>query len=86
VTDWRKVSFDDQCRRRSFKVVAMDFVSFNYLINAWVDWSNFFLSLTGGDLRKVPFNGQHRRSFKMAAVAAILNFVSIYYLTSAWVD
>jgi hypothetical protein len=33
-----------------------------------------FLWLIGGDYRKVPFDYQLRRSFKMAATAAILDF------------
>jgi hypothetical protein len=47
---WRKVYFDDQCRH-SFKMAAMaailDFVSVNYLTNAWVDWSDLFVAYWG---------------------------------------
>jgi hypothetical protein len=48
----------------------LKFVSVDYLTNAWVDWSNFFWRI-GGDWRKIPFDDQRRRSFKMAAAAAI---------------
>jgi hypothetical protein len=45
-----------------------------------------FLWLIGGDSRKVPFNDQLRHSFKMATTAAILDLVSVDFLTNAWVD
>jgi hypothetical protein len=45
-----------------------------------------FFWLIGGDWRKVPFNDQCRRSFKMAATAPILDLVSVDYLTNPWVD
>jgi hypothetical protein len=45
-----------------------------------------FWWLIGGDWRKVPFNHQHRRSSNIAATAAILDLVSVYYLTNACVD
>jgi hypothetical protein len=45
-----------------------------------------FLWFIGRDWRKVPVNDQHLRSFKMAAVAAILDLISVDYLTNAWVD
>jgi hypothetical protein len=38
------------------------------------------------DWRKVPFDNQRRHSFKMATMPAILDFVSIDFLTNAWVD
>jgi hypothetical protein len=44
------------------------------------------LCLIGGDWRKVSFDDQRRRSFKMAATAAILDFVSVDYLANARVD
>jgi hypothetical protein len=40
----------------------------------------------GGDYRKLPFDDQLRRSSKMAAMATILDLVSIDFLTNAWVD
>jgi hypothetical protein len=43
------------------------------------------LWLFGGDWRKVSFNDQHHRSFKMVATTPIL-LVSIDYLTNAWVN
>jgi hypothetical protein len=50
----------------------LDVVSVDYLTNAcWVIWSDF-LWLIGGDWIKVPLDDQRRRSFKMAAMAAIL--------------
>jgi hypothetical protein len=42
-----------------------------------------FLWLIGGDNKKVPFDDQLRRSSK---VAAILDLVSVDFLTNAWVD
>jgi hypothetical protein len=44
-----------------------------YLTDASVDWSDF-LWLIGGDWRKVSFDDQCCRSFKMATMAAILDF------------
>jgi hypothetical protein len=44
------------------------------------------LWLIGGDYRKVPYDDQLRHSSKMAATAAILDLVSIDFLTNAWVD
>jgi hypothetical protein len=43
----------------------LDLVSVDYL-DTWVIWSDF-LWLIGGDWRKVPFDDQQRRTFKMAA-------------------
>jgi hypothetical protein len=37
----------------------------------------------GGDKRKVQINDQHHHSSKMAAMTAILELVSINYLTNA---
>jgi hypothetical protein len=45
-----------------------------------------FLWLIGGDWRKVPFDDQRRRSSNMAATAAILDLVSVDYLTNACID
>jgi hypothetical protein len=45
-----------------------------------------YLWLIGGDERKVPFNDQLRHSSKITATAAILDLVSIDFLTNAWVD
>jgi hypothetical protein len=45
-----------------------------------------FLWLIGGDYRKVPFDDQLRRSSTMATTAAILDLVSVDFLTNAWVD
>jgi hypothetical protein len=45
-----------------------------------------FMWLIGGDYRKVPFNDQLCHSSKMAAMPAILDLVSIDFLTNAWVD
>jgi hypothetical protein len=45
-----------------------------------------FLWLIGGHQRKVLFDDQLCRSSKMAASTAILDLVSIDYLTNAWVD
>jgi hypothetical protein len=53
--------------------------------NASVDWSDFFVAY-GGKWSKVPFDDQRRRSFKMAAAAAILDLVPINYLTNCWVN
>jgi hypothetical protein len=44
------------------------------------------LWLIGDDWRKVPFDDQCRRWFKLATMAAILDLVSVDYLTNAWVD
>jgi hypothetical protein len=44
------------------------------------------LWLIGGDERKVPFDDQFHRSSKMAATAAILDFVSVDFLTNVRVD
>jgi hypothetical protein len=44
--------------------------------HAWVDWSDFFVALWGS-LRKVPFDVQRRCSSNMAAMAAILDLVSV---------
>jgi hypothetical protein len=44
---------------------------------------NFFFVGHWGNWRKVPFNGQRRRSSNAAAMAAILDFVSVDYLTNA---
>jgi hypothetical protein len=45
--EWRKIPFDDQCRR-SFKMAAiLDLVPINYLTNAWVNWSDFFVAYWG---------------------------------------
>jgi hypothetical protein len=41
----------------------------------------FFLRLIGGDYRKVPFDDQLCRSSKMAATAAILDLVSVDFVT-----
>jgi hypothetical protein len=46
----------------------------------------FFLWHTGGDYRKVPFDDQLCRSSKIAAMPAILDLVSVDFLTNAWVD
>jgi hypothetical protein len=35
-----------------------------------------FLWVTGGDWRKIPFDDQRRRTFKMASMVAILGVVS----------
>jgi hypothetical protein len=43
----------------------------------WVNWSDFL---------KVPFDDQRRLSFNMVAMAAILDLVSVDYLTNACVD
>jgi hypothetical protein len=40
----------------------------------------------GGDWRKVPVDNQCRHLFKMASTAAILDLVSVDYLTNASVD
>jgi hypothetical protein len=48
--------------------------------------SLIFWWLIGGDWRKVPFDDQRRGSSNMAAMAAILDLVSIDYLTNACVD
>jgi hypothetical protein len=45
-----------------------------------------FWWLIGGNWRKVPFIDQLRHSSKMAAMAAILDLVSIDFLTNACVD
>jgi hypothetical protein len=45
-----------------------------------------FLWLIGGEWKKVPFDDQCHRSFKMAAAAAILNLIPFNYLTNAWVN
>jgi hypothetical protein len=42
-----------------------------------------FLWLIG---REVPFDNNRRHSFMMAATAAILDFISVNYLTNAWVN
>jgi hypothetical protein len=47
-------------------LAILDLVSVDYLTNAWADWSDFFVAYWG-DWRKVPFDDQQRRSFKMAA-------------------
>jgi hypothetical protein len=44
-----------------------------------------FLWLIGGDYRKIRFDDQLRRSSKMATTPAILDLVSIDFLTNAWV-
>jgi hypothetical protein len=54
-------------------------------MNSWVDLSDFFW-LFGDGWRKVPFDDQRRRSFKIATMAAILDLVSVDYLTNPWVD
>jgi hypothetical protein len=85
--DWRKVPFDDQLHHLSKMATTapiLDLVSIDFLINAWVDWSDFLVA-HWGDWRKVPFHDQHRRSSNMAAMAAILDLVSIDYLTNAWI-
>jgi hypothetical protein len=41
-----------------------------------------FLWLIGGDWRKVPFDDQRRRSSNIAAMAAILDLLSVDYLTN----
>jgi hypothetical protein len=51
--DWRKVPFDDQCRRSSnmaAKAAILDLVSVDYLTNACVDWSNFFCGSLGSSI------------------------------------
>jgi hypothetical protein len=48
--------------------------------------SAIFWWLIGGDWRKVPFDDPRRRSSNMAAMAAILDLVSVDYLTNACVD
>jgi hypothetical protein len=45
-----------------------------------------FLWLIGGDWRKVSFDDQRRRSFKMTALATILELVSVDYLTDTCID
>jgi hypothetical protein len=45
-----------------------------------------FLRLIGGDYRKVPFDDELHHSSKMVATAAILDVVSVDFLTNAWVD
>jgi hypothetical protein len=45
-----------------------------------------FFWLFRSDWRKVPFDGQRCRSFKMAAMTAILDLVSVYYLMNPLVD
>jgi hypothetical protein len=64
----------------------LDLVSIDFLTHAWVDWSDFFWWLIGGDWRKVPFDDQHHRSANMAATAAILDLVSVDHLTNTCID
>jgi hypothetical protein len=62
------------CRLQDKHLIGGDDLdSVDYLTSAWVDvdWSDFFMAYWG-DWRKVSFNDQRRRSFKMAATAAIL--------------
>jgi hypothetical protein len=66
-------------------VAILDLLSIDILTNDWVDWSNFLVA-HWGDLRKVPFDDQRRRSSNMAAAADILDLVSVDYLTNACVD
>jgi hypothetical protein len=59
------------------------FPSIDFLTNAWVDWSNFLVAhWGGGNWRTFPFDDQLRHSSKMAATAAILDLVSIDFLTN----
>jgi hypothetical protein len=44
------------------------------------------LWLIGSDWWKVPFDDKRRHSFNMATMALILDFISVHYLTNAWVD
>jgi hypothetical protein len=44
------------------------------------------LWLIGSDWWKVPFDDKCRHSFNMAATAPTLDFISVHYLTNAWVD
>jgi hypothetical protein len=45
-----------------------------------------FLWHIRGDWSKIPVDDQLRRSSKMATMAAILDLVSVDFLTNAWVD
>jgi hypothetical protein len=45
-----------------------------------------FWWLIGGEWRKVPFDDQRQHSSNMAATAAILDLVSVDYLTNACVN
>jgi hypothetical protein len=85
--DWRKVPFDDhppliqdgRYRRH------LGF-GFHWFWPTPVSTCAIFWCLTWGDWRKVPFDDQRRRSSNMAATAAILDLVSVDYLTNACVD
>jgi hypothetical protein len=48
-------------------------------------WSDFSVA-QWGNWKKVPFNDQHHCSSNMAATAAILDLVSVDYLTNACVN
>jgi hypothetical protein len=66
----------------------LDFVSVDYRTNALVDGYHFYVSHWGGGGgggRKVPFDNQLSSS-KMATTAAILDLVSVEFLTNVWVD
>jgi hypothetical protein len=51
----------------------LGFVFVNYLTNASVYWSDFFVAYSG-EWRKFPFNDQCSRSFKMAAILDLVSF------------
>jgi hypothetical protein len=59
----------------------LDLVSVDFLTICLSRLVRFFC-----EWRKVPFDDQHRRSFKMAAVVAILYLFPINYLTNTWVN
>jgi hypothetical protein len=72
---------------------GQDLASIDFLTNAWVDWSDFWW-LIGGKWRKVVFDDHSSNmaamaanmaamAANMAATAAILDLVSIDYLTNA---
>jgi hypothetical protein len=70
-----------------YMAAILDLVSIDILTNAWVDWSDFFGGslgrITGG--RFFSMTMQRRRSSNMSATAAILDLVSVDYLTNACV-
>jgi hypothetical protein len=69
---------------RSARHLGFGFHRFSY--QCWVHSGSDFLVAHWGNWRKVPFDNQRRRSSKMAATAAILDLVSVDYLTNTCVD
>jgi hypothetical protein len=79
--DGRKVLFE-----RMTSAVAHSRFGFGWLSDKRLGLLAQYFVAYGGDWRKVPVNDQRHLSFKMVTMAAILDLVSVDYLTNTRVD